>query len=120
MTIEKYIDNYPPLCINGITFSLFGVNDPLELDIDDVEDLDIEEKTFFNDDQELSFLERLDKAKDEITNDTLNKSLDEVKTYYKGLTENGNMYYWGGMIFVPTDNMEEDGDTIYFGIRMDW
>lgn len=115
MTIREYIQNFQPLYINGIKFSLFGINYD--------EDLDIEQKTLFDNDQErnvwLSFLERLDEAKDEIANDTLNKSLDEAKTYYKGLTENGNQYYWGGVIWVSTENMENDGDTIYFGVRMD-
>lgn len=115
MTIRKYIQNCQPLYINGIKFFLFGVNYD--------ENLQITQQTLFDADPErdvwLSFLERLEKAKNEIANDTLGKTLNEAKKYYKDLTADGNQYYWGTTIWVSTNNMEEDGDTIYFGVRMD-
>ena len=114
MTIKEYINDGKSTFINGIRCVLFGVNYN--------EDLDIEKKTLFDNDPEraewFSFLERLDKAKEELTNDIKNKSLDEAKNYYKSMTENGNQYYWGGMIWVLTDSIDTD-NAIYYGIRMD-
>ena len=115
MTIKKYIRDHPERdVINGIEFCLFGVNYD--------EELDIEEKTLFDNDTEkdeyYSFLERLEKAKEELEQDTKGKTYEEAKEYYKNLTEDGNQYYWGGMIWVSTKGIDKD-DCIYYGVRMD-
>ncbi len=110
VTINEYIKkDRMPIKINGITFGLFDVN------MYDTEDIDL--KTDYQDGIELSFLERRERAIEELEQITKGKTLEEAKTYFRDNTEDGNSNYWGGMCFVYTKDMPKN--YIMFGVRMD-
>ena len=114
MTIDEYIKSHDEKdIINGIEFQLFGVNYDGQMNIEEkaaYEHGDIVE--YF------SFLERLQMAKEEIEEDTKGMTADQAKEWYKEWTEKGNQYYWGGMVWISTENIENE-DCIYYGVRMD-
>lgn len=110
VTISEYIkNNKKPVKINGITFRLYDVN---------MYDLaDIEKKTNYEEGTDLSFLERLERAIEELEQITKGMTLEEAKTYFRDNTEDGNSNYYGGMCFVYTADMPKS--YIMFGVRMD-
>ncbi len=109
-TIKSYIEqNDKPIRINGIVFRLTDVNF--------YRNADVNEKTHYDDGIELSFLERLERAKEELEQDTQNMTLEQAQEYYKENTEEGNIHYWGGMVSVYTQDMPRK--YIMFDVRMD-
>ena len=112
MTIAEYIESNQNknVTINGITCVLFAVNY--------YESADINEKVPFEGDviEQLSFLDRLKLAQDEIKEDTDGMTCEEANMYYQQNVSRDNQYYWGGMVWVSpnfTDN------KLYYGVRMD-
>ena len=82
------------------------------------QDLDVNEPLPYDDGVSYSFLERFERAKEELAEDTKGMTLEQAKEYYKSNTEDGNIHYWGGMVFVLTSDMKDDA-AIYYGIRTD-
>lgn len=110
VTISEYIEkDKKPVKINGITFRLFDVNM--------YEQADIEKKTSYEEGIYLSFLERRERAVEELKQTTEGKTLEEAKAYFRDNTEDGNSNYWGGMCYVYTQDMPKS--YIMFGVRMD-
>ena len=113
MTIKEYIDQTKPEEINGVPFLLTDVNYD--------RDLDIEEKTSYEDNAEYSFLERLQMARKEIESDMKNNNITDINSafrYYKDRTEEGNVNYWGGMMSVWTQEYDPK-KYLLFDVRMD-
>ena len=112
MTIKEFIDKEKSEKFNGIPFLLTDVNYGRELDV--------EEKTSYEDDKEYSFLERLQMAKEEIENDMKNNNITDIESafsYYKERTEEGNSNYWGGMMSVWT--VAYNPSYLLYDVRMD-
>lgn len=109
MTIKQYIERDSIRYINGIPFVLYDVNH--------YENLDINEKTEYDDGIKYSFAKRLKMAINEIKVLTEGMNKAEAMDYFKRETEDGNIHYWGDMFFVSTNNNYDD--EIYFGVRMD-
>lgn len=109
-TIDSYVkQNKKPIMVNGIMFMLTGVNF--------YGNADINEKTRFDDDIELSFLERLERAIEELNQITGKMTLEDAQNFFKDNTEEGNSNYWGEMISVYTKSMPKK--YIMFDVRMD-
>ena len=109
-TIDSYIkQNKKPIIVNGITFMLCDVNY--------YGNADINEKTHYDDGIELNFLERYERAVEELTQTTDGMTLEEAKSYFLDNTEDGNSNYWGGMLSVYTKDMPKK--YIMFDVRMD-
>lgn len=117
MTIQEFIDTADYTYINGIQFLLCYVNQDEDLGIDEFTPAGIGE---VNSSELLTFTERLNMAQDELEEDTRGMSASEAFDYYQSLTEPGNAYYWGVMVYVYTaESLEDTGNTILFGVRMD-
>ena len=117
MLIREYIEQIEKdnttININDIPFTLSDIND------DNFLDLDISEKTKYDENRPLSFLERLDMAAKEIESLTKDMTKAEAIEYFKEETEPGNINYWGGMFFIYTHDINPNDKDIYLGIRMD-
>jgi hypothetical protein len=110
-TIKSYIkQNDKPIMVNGIMFRLTGVNF--------FENADINEKTHYDDDIKYSFLERLERAKEELEQDTKGMTLEQAQEFYKKNTEDDMANYWGGMLSVYT-GIHMPKKYITFDVRMD-
>ena len=115
MTIDQFIKEHDKDIINGIEFQLFDVNS--------YEYIDIYEKVPFDydgvdEEKDLSFIDRLYRAKEELEDYTKGMTMDQAKEYFKDQTEDGNSNFWGGMVYVDTHDINND-DCIYYGVRMD-
>jgi len=114
MTIEDYIKKMEPEVIAGIPFLLTDVNYEREADINEKFPYDSDTIYYY------SFLERLEKAREEIAEDIERNNftdIEEVYNYYKRLTEEGNHSYWGSFMSIWTH--EWPRQYLLYDVRMD-
>ena len=114
MTIKEYIPTVGKIVISGVPFRCSGTNQP------SMEDKDVNEKLHFDDDEYYSFLERLERAKEEIAEVFMDDVHDIRDAYkkFKEQTEEGNINFWGCWFSVYTKG-DEPGDEVLFDVRLD-
>ena len=112
MTIKEFLKTPHIYDIHGIKAELNYVNM--------FDDIDIDEKTVYDEGAKYSFKQRLKKAICELKSDIeklKEKTSENVLKFYKDGTTDDNANYYGNFLCVYTNT--EESDTIMIGVRMD-
>ena len=132
MKIKEYLkaNESVPIEIENVPFPCYCVF------VSGEEEKDIKEGLPYdgaNGPQMLTFLERLELAKEEIADEVtellsdqseslLETPLSRLYRFFRANTEKGNVHYWGGFLAVFTDVPDKEidaADNLTFGVRMD-
>ncbi len=109
--IKDYIErNHYPVKIGNINFVLQGVN--MHDDADTAEFF-----PYSDTNTSLTFLERRNRAREEVETLTRNMTLEQAQDYFKEQTTDDNANFYGDYVYVYTK--KKNPKYIFVGIRMD-